>query len=132
MKKPVPFVYDETRPFWDGTREHELLLQKCKDCGKVQFYPRSRCMHCLSDNLEWIKASGKGKLYSYTIAYRGNPAFGKDGIYNIAIVELEEGVRMPSSIIDCKNEDLKCDMSVEVVFKDDTEEAAIPYFRPVK
>ena len=132
MKKPAPFVYDETRPFWDGTKKHQLLLQKCKECGNIQFYPRSTCTHCLSDKLDCIKASGKGKLYSYTITYRGSPAFSPDGIYNIGIVELEEGVRMPTNIVDCKNEDLKCDMPVEVVFREDTEEYAIPYFRPVK
>ena len=132
MQKPVPFVYDETRPFWDGTKKHELIIQKCNDCGKYQFYPRTQCSHCLSENIKWVKASGKGKLYSYTIAYRGSPVFSANGPYNIAMIEIEEGVRMPSSIVECKNEDLKCDMKVEVVFKDDGPEYAIPYFKPVK
>jgi uncharacterized OB-fold protein len=132
MSKPTPFVYDETRPFWDGTKKHELIIQKCKDCGKYQFYPRTMCSHCLSENIEWVKASGKGKLYSYTIAYRGSPAFSANGPYNIAVIELDEGVRMPGAVVDCKNEDLKCDMRVEVVFKDETPEFAIPYFKPIK
>ncbi|MEK7353236.1 MAG: Zn-ribbon domain-containing OB-fold protein [Chloroflexota bacterium] len=133
MRKPLPFVYDENRPFWDGAKKHQLLIQKCKDCGKFQFYPRSMCMHCLSENIEWVKASGKGKVYSFTIAHRpGNPAFAADVPYNIAIIELEEGVRMPSKVVDCKNEDIKCDMPVEVVFRDETPELAIPYFRPTK
>ena len=132
MRKPLPFVYDENRPFWDGTKKHQLLIQKCKDCGRYQFYPRSTCMHCMSENIEWVKASGKGKVYSYTIAYRpGSPAFADDAPYNIAIIELEEGVRMPSKVVDCKNEDLKCDMPVEVVFRDETPELAIPYFKPI-
>ena len=133
MRKPLPFVYPENKPFFDGTKKHELVIQRCKDCGKFYFYPRTQCPHCLSDNVEWKKVSGKGKVYSFTICARpGNPAFAGDVPYNVAIIELNEGVRMMSSVIDCKNEDIKCDMPVEVVFKDASPEITLPYFKPVK
>ena len=131
-KKPLPFVYPETQPFWDGVKRHELLIQKCNDCGNIQFYPRSLCVSCLSENTEWIKANGRGKIYSFTIAHRpARPAFSDDVPYNIAIVELEEGVRLTSNIVDCANEDIKVDMPVEVVFDDVTPEITLPKFKPV-
>ncbi len=130
--KPLPFVYDETRPFWEGTKRHELLIQRCNDCGQFRFYPRTSCIFCLSDNTEWVKVSGKGRVYSFTIAERpARPAFADDVPYNVAIVELEEGVRMTTNIIDCENGDIKVDMPVEVVFDDVTPEITLPKFRPM-
>jgi uncharacterized protein len=133
IMRPLPFIYEENKPFWEGVKRHELLIQRCKECGAFQFYPRAACMHCLSDNIEWVRASGKGKVYSFTIAHRpGNPAFADRVPYNIAIIELDEGVRLPSSITGCENEDIKCDMPVEVVFEDITPEVSLPYFKPIK
>ncbi|MEE8414082.1 MAG: Zn-ribbon domain-containing OB-fold protein [Dehalococcoidales bacterium] len=130
--KPLPYVHEETRPFWEGTKRHEVLIQRCKDCGKFRFYPRSTCIYCLSDNTEWVKVSGKAKVYSFTIAYRpARPAFADDAPYNVAIIELEEGIRMISNIVDCANEDIKVDMPVEVVFDDVTPEITLLKFKPV-
>ncbi len=130
-KKPLPYVHEETRPFWEGTKRHELHLQKCRDCGKFRFYPRSICPYCLSYNTEWTKVSGKGTIYSFTVSHReAAPAFRLDVPYNIAIIELEEGVRMMSNIVECRNEDLSIDMPVEVVFDDVTAEITLPKFRP--
>ncbi len=129
--KPLPYVHEENRPFWEGARRHELCLQKCQDCGKFRFYPRSICPHCFSYNTEWTKVSGKGKIYSFTVAHRAIlPAFRQDVPYSIAIIELEEGVRMMSNIVECRNEDLSIDMPVEVVFDDVTPEITLPKFRP--
>ena len=129
--KPLPYVDEENRPFWEGTKRHELCLQKCRDCGKFRFYPRSICPHCLSYNTEWTKVSGRGKIYSFTVANRTvSPAFRQDVPYSIAIIELEEGVRMMSNIVECRNEDLSIDMPVEVVFDDVTPEITLPKFRP--
>jgi len=128
--KPLPYVHDETRPFWEGTKMHELKIQRCLNCERFYFYPRSICPHCLSDNTEWVKISGRGKIYSFTISHRpASPAFEKDVPYNIAIIELEEGVRMMSNIVECQNEDLRIDMPVEVVFDDVTPEITLPKFR---
>jgi uncharacterized protein len=132
-RKPLPFIYSENKPFFDAARKRELHIQRCKDCQKFYFYPRTQCPHCLSENTEWMKVSGKGKVYSFTICERpGNPAFAGDVPYNIAIIELDEGPRMMSKVVECKNEDIKCDMPVEVVFEDASPEVTLPYFRPVK
>ena len=132
-RRPMPVIYPENTPFFEALKKHELHIQRCKDCKEFYFYPRTQCPHCLSENTEWVKVSGKGKVYSFTICERpGNPAFANDTPYNVAIIELNEGVRMMSQVIDCENKDIKCDMPVEVVFKDTTPEISLPYFRPAK
>jgi len=129
--KPLPFVHEETRPFWEGTKKHKLVIQRCKDCGEFRFYPRTACIYCLSENTEWVEVSGKAKVYSFTIAHRpARPAFANDVPYNIAVIELEEGVRMTSNIVECENDDIKVDMPVEVVFDDVTDEITLPRFKP--
>jgi len=132
-EKPLPYIHDETLPFWEGCKNHELRLQKCPDCGQIRFYPRSICSNCLSGNTEWVKAGGKGRVYSYTVSYRpAAEAFLEDLPYNIAIIELDEGVRMMSNIVDCADEDLKIGMPVEVVFDDVTPDITLPRFKPAQ
>jgi uncharacterized OB-fold protein len=130
-KKPVPIVNDWARPFWQGAREQRLLMQQCVDCGKHIFYPRIACPHCFSDHLEWVEASGKGTVYSYTVVESNAPsAFVPDMPYVIAVVKLEEGVQMLSNIVGCAPSDVRCDMPVEVVFEQLDEQFTLPKFRP--
>ena len=130
--KPLPCVHGETRPYWEGAKRHELMIPKCQDCGLLFFYPRSLCPHCMSDKIDWIRASGKGKVYTFTISHvTASSAFQEDVPYNIAIIELDEGVHLMSNIVGCKNEDIRIDMPVEVVFDDVTPEITLPRFRPV-
>ena len=131
-QKPLPYISEGTQPFWEGTRAHELRLPRCRDCGRFHFYPRSLCPQCLSSDLEWVRASGRGKVYSFTISHRpATPAFKEDVPYNIIIVELDEGPRMMSNLTGCANEDISIDMPVEAVFDDVTEEVTLPRFRPI-
>ena len=131
-KKPLPQPTPWSQPFWEGCKRHELLVQKCQDCQKIIFYPKLFCPQCLSSNLEWIKASGRGKIYSYMGVYSYQPTeFDDDLPYVVVIVELEEGVRMMSNIIGCSPEKVQCDMPVEVVFDDLTEEFTLPKFKPL-
>ena len=131
-QKPSPVVNPWSQPFWDAAREEKLVIQHCKDCGANIFYPRIACPQCFSDNLEWIQASGKGTVYTYTVVVSNSPsAFIADMPFVIAIVKLEEGVQMLSNIVGCKPEDVRCDMPVEVVFEKLNEEFKLPKFRPV-
>lgn len=131
-KKPVPIVNPWAKPFWDAAREEKLILQKCQDCDKHIFYPRIACPHCFSDKVEWIEASGKGMVYSYTVVTNNAPsAFIQDMPFVIAIVKLEEGVQMLSNIINCNPDDVECDMPVEVTFEKLNDEFTLPKFRPV-
>lgn len=129
--KPVPVVNPWARPFWDGTRAGKLLIQHCEECGRHVFYPRIACPHCSSDRLGWIEASGKGRIYSYTVVYNNAPsAFAADVPYVVAVIDLVEGVRMLSNVVDCELDRLACDMPVQVTFERLNDEFTLPRFRP--
>lgn len=131
-KKPLPKITNQVaKDFYEGAKKHKLLIQHCNDCGKNIFYPKVFCPYCLSANLAWIESSGKGKLYSYTVCISNVlEAFEPDLPYVVGVVDLKEDVRLLTNIIDCKPEDVKCDMDVEVAFTDVTEEFTLPMFRP--
>ena len=131
--KPIPFPDGVTEKFWAAAREREtLLIQKCGACGALQFLPQALCRGCLGEDLEWIEASGRGKVYSYTVVHRAPTAsFGEDVPYVVALIELEEGVRMMSNIVDIDPEAVRVDMPVEVVFDKITPAISLPKFRPV-
>lgn len=132
LQKPLPIPDGDSHVFWQGCNENKLLIQKCNDCHTHIFYPRSLCPHCFSEQVEWVESSGKGKIYSYTIARRGGgPAFKDDVPYVVALIELEEGVRMFSNVIHINVEDVRCDMSVEVVFEEEGD-MKLPKFQPEK
>lgn len=96
---PVPEPTPETRPFWEGTAVGELRVQRCNVCEKFYFYPRPYCPTCLSEDVEWRVVSGRGSLASYNINYRPMPMFKTDQPQVIALVELDEGVRLMSNIV---------------------------------
>lgn len=132
-KGPVPVPTPETQDFWDGAKRGELRLQRCgeDDCDDIIFPARSFCPGCGSRSVANFTASGKGKLYSYVINHRPPPGFGPEP-HAIAIVELDEGPRMMTNIIDCEQtpEALVLDMPVEVAFTPITDEISLPKFRP--
>ena len=131
-KKPVPIVNPWAKPFWDAARKEKLIIQKCQDCDEHIFYPRMACPHCFSDNVEWVEASGKGTVYSYTVVTNNAPsAFIQDMPFVIAVVKLDEGVQMLSNIVNCNPEDVVCDMQVEVTFERLDDEFTLPKFKPV-
>lgn len=129
--KPLPVVQPWARPYWDAAREHRLVLQCCEDCDRIIHYPRIACPHCGSARLGWREASGRGTVYSYTVVESNAPsAFLADMPYVVAVVELAEGVRMLTNLVDCDQHALRCDMQVEVVFEKLSEEFVLPKFRP--
>jgi uncharacterized OB-fold protein len=128
LPQPTP----ETQHFWDGCKANVLLLQTCADCAKTYFPPRPFCPACASRNVAVTKASGRGFLYSYVIHHRSVPGFTPP--YAIAVVELEEGPRMMTNIVDCPQtpEALVLDMPLEVVFEPQTDTITLPLFKPAK
>ena len=131
-KRPIPRPTPETQHYWDGAREGELRLQRCLDQGHVYFPPRPFCPECSSREVEVFPASGRGRLYSYVIHHRPGPGF--EPPYAIAVVELEEGPRMMTSIVDAPQtpEALVLDMPVEVAFEPLDDEIHLPVFRPAE
>ncbi len=127
---PAPVVNAETRPFWDATRDGQLLLPRCKACELVIWYPRAFCPECSSFDIEWINASGRGTIYSFTINRRGQGDY-RDLAYVLAYVELEEGPRILTNVVECDPEQVKVGQQVEVVFHPTPNGVALPRFRPV-
>jgi uncharacterized OB-fold protein len=127
--KPLPKPTETSRPFWEAAKQHQLKLQYCGGCRAYIYYPRDRCPQCLSDNLEWRSVSGKGKVYSYTIVRRASTRSFADKPYVLAIVELDEGVRMTTNI-EAPSESIKIGMPVTVYFDDVTPERTLVKFKP--
>lgn len=130
-EKLLPHIDEMSRPYWEGAKRHELLLQKCQECGYYRYPPGETCPSCLSDKLEWVKVSGRGSVYTWTVFHQAyHPAYKDDIPYAVVVVELEEGPRMITNLVNCRIEDIKMGMPVEVVFDDVTEEVSLPKFRP--
>jgi uncharacterized protein len=131
MTKPVPVTQPWSEKFWEGAKQGKLFIQVCKDCKSKIFYPRKFCPECWSGNLDWIEASGKAKIYTFSTAYSMvEPKFMDELPYTIAYVDLEEGIRMMTRIVDCKPEEISFDMDVEVLFHE-RNGYFLPYFRPI-
>ncbi|GII78562.1 DNA-binding protein [Sphaerisporangium rufum] len=129
--KPVPRPTPDTAPYWDGAAAGELRVPRCRPCGEAFLYPRPHCPVCSSDDIEWFTASGRATLHSYLIAHIPAPGFEDEVPYAVAVVELEEGPRLMSGIVEVPNdpEHLVLDMELEVVF-DRHGDVAVPKFRP--
>ena len=129
--RPLPIPTPETQHFWDGAMEGRLVLQRCEECDGAYFPPRPFCPSCGSRDVEEFDASGRASLYSYVISQR--PTRGFEPPYSIAVVELEEGPRMMTNIVECEQttDALQLDMELEVVFEEFSDEIALPLFRPV-
>ncbi len=134
--KPLPSLDQDIWPFWQGLKRHEFLLYRCKVCGDW-YWPVACCRNHANEpffgNMEWTKASGKGKVFAFNIHYRAmDPRFEDDIPFVYALIELDEGPMFGSNIIGCEPEKVKIGMPVEVVFEDITEEFTLPKFKPVK
>jgi uncharacterized OB-fold protein len=135
LPAPAPFVLPEVKQFWDATAEGRLLLPRCEDCQTVIWYPRPFCPACASTHVGWFQASGRGTVYSFTVNRRGQAdlsAYKDAGTYILAYVELAEGPRMMTNIVDCDPETVKIGQAVEVVFHDTGQGTALPRFRPAR
>ena len=129
--KPMPTTSGETRPYWEASRRGQLLIQRCDSCDEYQFYPRGICVSCFTPNIKWVQASGKGTVWTFTITRQNRaPGFAEDVPYVLALVELEEGVKMFTNIIDCPPQDVHIGMPVEVTFRQASDQMTVPYFKP--
>ena len=133
LKKPLPRPATWSKTFWEGTKQHKLLLKTCKSCGHIDHPPYLYCTECLSDESVWVEASGKATLYAFAVNEYGVPfAFMPDLPYVTALVDLPEGPRMLSNIVECDPRGLKNGMELEVVFEEMSPEITLPKWRPVK
>jgi uncharacterized protein len=122
---PVPDAV--SLPFWEGIAEGVLRVQRCGACGRYVFYPRAVCPYCASSKLDWVDASGRGRIHSYTVVHRAPPEYRDEVPYVVALVELDEGVRMMARLVDVEPAAVSVDLPVEVAIQGDPR---LPYFRP--
>ena len=113
-QRPQPVPTSITREFWEATRDRRLLLQYCTVARKFQHYPRPVSIYTGRHTLEWREVSGNGKIYAFTLTLRAPPAFRGREPYMIATVELDEGARIMSNIVDCRAEDVKIGARVQL------------------
>jgi uncharacterized OB-fold protein len=131
MPTIAPRPTEISKPFWDGCREHRLLMQKCEDCGNLTFYPVYICPACTSRKLAWTELSGRGRVHSVTIVHRpAAPAFASATPYTVALIEVDEGPVMMSNIVGPNALKARIDDRVEVVFED-IGDITLPRFRLV-
>ena len=131
--RPIPHIDEENRPWWEALKRHELYLQRCRDCGAMRYYPRAQCPDCLSSRTEWVKSSGRGTIYTFTVTYQNQaPGFRESIPYVMAYVELDEGLKVLTNIVDCRPEQAKIGTPVEAVYEDVTDEVALLKFRPAR
>jgi len=131
--KPLPQIDEETRPWWEALQRRELYIQKCRDCGDLRFHPRAQCTSCLSPRTEWVRCSGRGRVYTFTTTYQNPaPGFRESLPYIMAWVELDEGVKMLTNVVECRPEEIKIGMPVEVVYEDVTPQVTLAKFRPAR
>lgn len=99
IKKPLPTPTSTSQRFWEAAREDVLAIQHCSNCDRHIFYPRNRCPHCWSGRLDWVTASGKARLATFSVIHKpGHPAFAEETPYVVALVDLAEGPRMLTNL----------------------------------
>jgi uncharacterized protein len=132
VSRLIPSPSRLTAPYWNAASRGELLLQRCRACDRHQFYPRDACTNCGSTELQWVQASGRGTIYSYTVFHRPpHPAFDRLPLV-VALVDLEEGPRMTTNIVGCDVGEIRIGMPVLVEFEQLTEDVGLPVFGPEK
>jgi uncharacterized OB-fold protein len=128
--RALPDVTPESERYWVGAANGELLVRECTDCDLVYHPPRALCPDCFGD-AEWTTASGEGTVYSYTVAGRIDGWDESTLPAIIAYVELAEGPRMLTNVVNCEPADVAVGMAVTVAFVEtDEAEVAIPVFEP--
>jgi uncharacterized OB-fold protein len=130
-RKPLPAPDADSAALWAGLEQGVLLLQHCLDCGHVQYYQQGLCRQCAGERLEHRPASGRGTVHSFSVVHRApGPAFRDDTPYAVLLVELEEGPRMISTLVQADPESACIGMAVALVCERVDDAVVLPRFRP--
>ena len=123
--RPLPDAFSTA--YWDAARAGQLLIQWCPRCRHYQWYPRPHCAACLAAPPDWVEASGGGTLHSYTVVHRTpNAQFAGRTPYVYALVDLDEGVRITTALVEIGDRGLQCGARVRIVFPRDTDDFVLP------
>lgn len=131
----VPAPNELTSAYWNGAREHKLVIQRCRSCSRWQHWPEPVCSNCLSFDLGFEAVGGRGVVYSYEIATQAfHPAFATRLPFVIAVVELTEqpNLKLVTNLVNFAQDSIEVGAPVEVTYQqlDDTFE--LPVFRPAR
>lgn len=127
----LPFVYPEELPFWESARRRELKLQRCSACAKAWYPIGPACPYCFSMKWEWALMSGRGILHNYVVFHKAwTPWFEKRVPYAVVQIELEEGPRLTTNLVECELKDIRIGMPVEARYEDVTDEITLIQFGP--
>jgi uncharacterized OB-fold protein len=128
-KKPIPAIAPDMRPFFEAAKRHELVVQRCRQCGTHRFPAREICSSCLSRDAEWVRVSGEGEVFSYNVMHQVyHPGFAGEVPYAVVAVKLKEGAKMNSNLLGITPHDIEIGMPVRVVFEDISDEVSLPKF----
>jgi uncharacterized OB-fold protein len=131
MSRTEPPVSEASIPFWEATRRRQLVLQWCVRCDQPIHYPREVCPSCLSEDLEWREASGKGEVHAFTILREpADPAMADKVPYVVALIDLAEGARLMSNVVGCEPEAVTVGLPVRVTWEELSDGRALPLFTP--
>ncbi len=129
--KPRPTLRGEEEPFYAAAADGRLVIQRCPSCMRAVFYPRTLCPHCHDGTPEWIDASGRGAVYSFSVLHRaGAPGFDAEVPYVVALVDLDEGVRLMANVVSVSPERVEIGMPVSVTFESREDGFTVPQFEP--
>ena len=127
---PIPRPTLDDQGFWEAVNRGQLVMQRCGDCGAYRHLPRPMCPKCNSMRWEWAPVSGRGTVHSFTIVHHPLvPSLEDQTPYDIVLVELEEGPRIISNMVDTPPDEVRIGMPVEVAFQRVSEEIALPKFK---
>jgi len=130
VPRPLPRLAGLVGEFYGHCRERELRFQRCSECGRLRHVPRERCAGCASARFTWERSSGRGRVYSWTVGVRSlHPAFPAERPAVPVVVELEEGVRLVSEMLECTPAELSIGLPVEVAFEEVAPGVVLPKFR---
>ena len=132
VPRPAPPVTELSQGFWDAVENKQLAVKKCSACDMLRHYPQPLCPACHSNDFDWAPVSGRGEIYSYTVAHRAfHPAWKAHVPYVIATIELEEGVRMVCDLLEVDPERVAIGQRVEVAFAELPGQGWMPRFEVI-
>lgn len=130
-QRPLPAFEPHTETYWRSAKERRFVLQQCTTCREVQFPPERTCSHCGAPETAWVEASGRAKLYTWTVCHPPLlPYFAQHAPWTVVAVELEEGPRMATQLMGIEAEQYQIGMPLVVDFEDVDEEHTLVVFRP--
>jgi uncharacterized OB-fold protein len=129
--RPLPVSDEASRPFFDGMKNHDLVMMRCSSCRKWRISSSPRCPHCWSTDYSWEKASGRGEVYTFALMHHVlHPGFADEAPYNVTVVQLEEGPRYTTNLVGIANEDIRVGLPVVATYEDINDEVSLLKFRP--